>query len=95
MSSSSLLDNKIINRLSVLELNDVINDLKKQNESNNLLRLQSELKKEEDAKTINYNFQSKIIFDDQITPKKTESVIVVAQGDSDSCDLIFGDSSSW
>lgn len=72
-----------INQLSLSNIS-LVNDFE---ESNNLLRLQSELQKEENAKTINFNFQSKIIFNDQITPKKTESVIVVSQGDTNSCDL--------
>ncbi len=80
MSSGGLLSNHAVNRLSVVELNEVLNGLRKQEESNRLLRLQSEIEKEEDLKLIQKDFQSRIIFNDQITPSKTENVVVVANG---------------
>jgi hypothetical protein len=87
MSSCGLLSNHAVNRLSVVELNEVLNGLRKQEESNRLLRLQSEIEKEEDFKFIEKSFRSRIVFEDQITPSKTEQVVVVVQGFTDSCNI--------
>jgi hypothetical protein len=64
-----------------------ISDISDISESNKLLRLKSELSKKENAKSIQVDFQSRIIFDDEITPHKTENVIVVVQGYTDACTL--------